>query len=213
MAASGGGIGGGVFFFKPLRWLRRLIVMGVFAAVLALGYLAVMNYLSSKVHETHRSDAIVVLGAAQFNGKPSPLFQNRLDHALAMYRAGVSQHIVTVGGNQPGDRFTEGQAGRDYLIGRGVPSSAVQAVKTGSNSWTSLQAVAAQLAPTSTYRITLVTDAVHMARVYDMSKALGFGAVYRNSTLGGAGSHYSPSRVFHECMGSVWFQIGQRWLQ
>ena len=201
-----------MFFFRPLKWLRRLVTVAVVAVVAVLGYLAAMNYISARVHDTARSNAIVVLGAAQFNGKPSDLFANRLDHALALYKAGVAPRIVTVGGKLPGDKFTEAQAGRDYLRDAGVPAKAIVTVPTGDNSWNSLQAVAATLAPVSDVPITLVTDPAHMARVYDMARALGFAQVHRNSTVDGAGTRYAAGRVLHECVGTAWFHAAQRWL-
>ncbi|MEY5145001.1 MAG: hypothetical protein RL745_368 [Actinomycetota bacterium] len=201
-----------MFFFRPLRWLRRLVTFIVVAILGALGYLAAMNYMSARVHDTAGSDAIVVLGAAQFNGKPSELFANRLDHARSLYKQGIAPRIVTVGGKLPGDNFTEAQAGRDYLRAAGVPSKALVVVPSGDNSWNSLQAVASKLAPASEVSITLVTDPAHMARVYDMARALGFKEIRRNSTVDGAGTKYAAGRVLHECIGAAWFSVGQRWL-
>lgn len=202
-----------MFFFRPLKWLRRLLTLGVVAVLAGLGYLAAMNYQSSRVHDTARSDAIVVMGAAQFNGKPSELFANRLEHARQLYRDGVARKIVTVGGKLPGDRLTEAEAGRNYLRSKGVPDSALIVVPRGDNSWTSIKAVGAKLTPVSDTTITLVTDPAHMARVFDMAQALGFEKVLRNSTLDGAGTRYAAGRVLHECVGTAWFHVAQRWFE
>src|SRR3954464_11087966 len=72
-----------------------------------------------------RSDAIVVLGSAQYNGVPSSIFEARLEHAVALYRDGVAPVVVTVGGKKAGDQFTEAEAGRDYLAKAGVPAGSL----------------------------------------------------------------------------------------
>ena len=92
--------------------------------------------------DDHRvSDAIVVLGAAQFNGRPSSVFTARLVHARDLYKRKVAPRIITVGGNQAGDRFTEASPGKAWLTQHGVPAARIVAVGTGSDTLTSLRAV------------------------------------------------------------------------
>lgn len=117
-------------------------------------------------------DAIVVLGAAQYDGDPSPVFRARLDHAAQLYRDGVASHLVTIGGGQPGDRTTEGQAGVDYLAAAGIDPSALTAVGAGSDTLASLRAAAPVLAGHGWTSVVLVTDPAHSARSALMARDL-----------------------------------------
>src|SRR4249920_3060495 len=90
--------------------------------------------------DVSHADAIVVLGAAQYQGTPSPVLLGRLQHALLLWKQGRAKLIVTVGSNRPGDRSTEAASGRDYLISRGVPAADVVAVPVGHTTYESLKA-------------------------------------------------------------------------
>jgi uncharacterized SAM-binding protein YcdF (DUF218 family) len=124
--------------------------------------------------EIDHADAIVVLGAAQYNGTPSPVFRGRLDHAVLLWRQGRSDRVATVGGNQPGDRTTEASAGRSYLISRGVPGDAVTALPVGNTTYESLQAVAQWMHEGDMRSAFLVSDPWHNARLKAMAGDLGF---------------------------------------
>jgi len=119
-------------------------------------------------------DAIVVLGAAQYDGDPSPVFRARLDHAAQLYRDGVAGHIVTIGGGQPDDRTTEGQAGVDYLAAAGIDESALTAVGAGSDTLASLRAAEPVLADRGWTSVVVVTDPAHSARSALMARDLGW---------------------------------------
>lgn len=123
---------------------------------------------------TARVDAILVPGAAQYDGRPSPVFRARLDHAAQLYRDGVAAHIVTVGGGQPDDRTTEGQAGLDYLAAAGIDASALTAVGTGGDTVASLRAAEPVLAERGWSSVVLVTDPAHSARSALMARDLGW---------------------------------------
>jgi uncharacterized SAM-binding protein YcdF (DUF218 family) len=127
-----------------------------------------------------RSDVIVVLGASQFNGRPSKVFQSRLDHAVRLWRDHVAPRVVTVGGARPGDRFTEAAAGARYLREQGVDD--VVPVPQGTNTLTSLRAVAAVLDQHGWRSAVLVTDPWHSLRSRRMAQDLGIRA------------HTSPTR-------------------
>jgi uncharacterized SAM-binding protein YcdF (DUF218 family) len=131
--------------------------------------------------DTPSVDTIAVLGAAQYDGTPSPVFQGRLDHALRLWeqdRAGV---IIVLGANQPGDRTTEAAAGRDYLIDAGVPADSVVAIPRGQNSQESLQALAATMRRLHLHSSFLVSDPWHNARIKRMASDLGIEA-YTSAT-------------------------------
>lgn len=122
------------------------------------------------------SDAIVVLGASQYDGRPSAVFAARLDHAAQLYRRGVALRIVTVGGSQLGDRFTEGQAGANYLVRHGVPRQALVPVGEGSDTLLSLQAAAVVFRRRGWHSAVLVTDPWHSLRARQMARDLAIKA-------------------------------------
>lgn len=128
-----------------------------------------------------RADAIMVLGAAQYNGTPSPDFQGRLDQALLLYRQGRAPHVLVLGSNQPGDRTTEAASGADYLIAHGVPAPAVMEIPVGHTSWESLKAAAAQMKQDGMTSAFLVSDPWHNARIKRMAGDLGLQA-YASAT-------------------------------
>ena len=111
-------------------------------------------------------DAIVVMGAAQYDGRPSPLLQARLDHALALFKEDLAPVIVVTGGKRPGDRFTEASASRRYLRSKGVPNSAILAEDEGTSTWESLDGVAELLDARLEERpsVLIVTDPFHSLR-------------------------------------------------
>lgn len=121
-----------------------------------------------------RSDAIVVLGASQFNGKPSTVFRARLQHARALFEQGVAPRVITVGGGAPGDRVTEAEAGARFLRERGVD---VVAIGQGRNTLQSLQALEVEFRSRGWTSAVLVTDPWHSLRSRRMAGDLGIRAV------------------------------------
>src|SRR6478736_7043858 len=119
-------------------------------------------------------EAIVVLGAAQYDGDPSPVFRARLDHAAQLYRDGVAPRIVTIGGGRPDDVTTEGQAGAVYLTGAGIDPAALVAVGAGADTLASLRAADGVLAARGWTSVVLVTDPPHAARSALMARDLGW---------------------------------------
>lgn len=121
-------------------------------------------------------DAIVVMGVAQYDGRPSPQLQARLDHVLTLWKEGVAQLVVTTGGNQPGDRFTEARASADYLIARGIPESAISMEDIGATTLQSLQGVAEILNSRGLNSVKIVTDPYHALRSRLIAQDLGLTA-------------------------------------
>lgn len=161
------------------RLLRRLLLGTAALVVLVLlvtGFVAVRVWQVARLDSRAEVDAIVVLGASQFDGRPSEIFQARLDHAAALYDAGVAPVVVTVGGNRQGDRFTEAAAGGHYLRDRGVPGDAVVEVGEGSDTLGSLRAVADVAGRRSWERVVLVTDPWHSYRARSMAGSVGLSA-------------------------------------
>jgi len=128
-----------------------------------------------------RADVILVLGAAQYDGVPSPVFEGRLRHAALLYREGRADTIVVLGGAAPGDRSTEANAGRDWLISDGLPSDAVVASPVGTTTLESLEAAAEWMSYHDLRSAFLVSDPWHNLRVKRMASDLGIEA-YASAT-------------------------------
>jgi len=153
---------------------------------LALVTVAVVAYMlvtfvqvwtSSHRDDPQPADAIVVLGAAQYNGTPSPVLQARLDHAIELYRDGVAPIVVVTGGRQSGDRVTEAKASADYLIARGVPDAAIRREVQGGDTWESLAATARFLGRDGAEDVVLVSDPYHSHRVAAIASEAGLNPV------------------------------------
>ena len=154
--------------------LAKLGLAVVVGAVGLTGYAAFRIWQQGQVDERGNPvGAIVVLGAAQYNGVPSPVFQARLDHAVALYLEGRAPYLVVTGGRQPGDRYTEAATARAYAIAHGVPASAILAEDTGRDTWESMRNVAAVLDAHDVQRALFVSDRSHMLRVLRMAEDLG----------------------------------------
>ena len=129
----------------------------------------------------NRADVIVVLGAAQYDGRPSPVFEGRLRHAELLYGEGKADTILVLGGGAPGDRFTEADSGRAWLISDGLPSDSVVASPVGRTTLESLQAAADWMHARGLRSAFLVSDPWHNLRVKRMAADLGIEA-YASAT-------------------------------
>jgi uncharacterized SAM-binding protein YcdF (DUF218 family) len=158
------------------RWTLRAVLGLIVVAVVVVGGTAFRVWQFGRVDDRGKADVILVLGAAQYNGAPSSVLANRLDQALSLYREGVAGQIVTVGGRQPRDRYTEAQAGGRYLVDRGVPDSDVTEVDTGNDTLTSLRAAADVLKQHGWRTAVLVSDPWHMFRAERMALDSGIQA-------------------------------------
>jgi uncharacterized SAM-binding protein YcdF (DUF218 family) len=145
--------------------VRRLAIPILLAAAVVYTSSLVMVLVVSQQDQRRPVDAIVVLGAAQYNGRPSPVFRARLDHALGLYREGLAPLVVVTGGVGRGDTMSEALAGERYLRAQGVPAGAVAAAGEGRTTKTSMTAAAAWLRPRSIKRVLLVSDPFHMLRL------------------------------------------------
>ena len=153
--------------------------MLVFLALLGTAYLislAVRIALDGRRDEQRPADAIIVLGAAQANGRPMPVLRARLDHALALYRDGLAPYLVFTGGKRPGDRFTEAETGRIYARARGAPESAMFIENSGRTTWQSMQAAAEIVRAERLRTAILVSDPYHAFRLRRMARDLGLRA-------------------------------------
>lgn len=177
--AAGPGSARAPWVARLAHWVRGVTVGVAALVVIALAYYSVtfaQVWWTGRQDQATPVDAIVVLGAAQYDGRPSPLLAARLDHALALYREGLAPRIVVTGGKQPADRFTEATASANYLIARGVPDEVILREVDGTNSWESLAAAARILRQRGLASVLLVSDPYHSMRIKGIAEELGLTA-------------------------------------
>jgi uncharacterized SAM-binding protein YcdF (DUF218 family) len=148
-----------------LRRLRQALVLLVIFAVIVYTVSLIMVLVVSQQDQRRPVDAIVVLGAAQYNGRPSPVLRARLDHALVLYREAQAPLVVVTGGVGRGDTTSEALVGRRYLVAHGVPGEAVVAQDQGHTTMASMNAVTTWLRERGLRRVLLVSDPFHMFRL------------------------------------------------
>ncbi len=170
--------------------LFRLAVKAL-AALLVLALVVVLGtagrvWWFARQDDRRVSDAIVVLGAAQFDGRPSSVFTARLVHARDLWRDDVAPRIITVGGNRAGDRFTEASAGKRWLVDHGVPAGRVVTVPTGGDTLESVDAVETRMRARGWSTAVVVTDPWHALRTRAMATDQGIDAVMSPTRQGPA---------------------------
>jgi uncharacterized SAM-binding protein YcdF (DUF218 family) len=159
--------------------LALVVLLGIVGTVAVTAYATVRIWQRGDVDEVTRvgaADAIVVLGAAQYDGRPSPVFKARLDHAIALWRDGRAPVLVMTGGRREGDRWTEAATARGYAMARGVPADAILMEDRGRSTQESLVAVSAILRARGADRALFVSDRMHMLRVLRIATDLGIDA-------------------------------------
>ena len=171
---------------RRTRWLLRIALVLVLSVAVYLVVTAVQVVQAAGRDEREPAGAIVVLGAAQYDGTPSPALQRRLDHALELYEEGLAPQIVLTGAKQPDDRFTEAFAGFRYLNQRGVAEPALRIVDDGASTWESLAAAWRVLREEGVEDVVLVSDSYHNRRLQGIAGELGIEA-YVSPTDGGPG--------------------------
>ncbi len=127
-----------------------------------------------RIDQPNKADCILVLGAAEYSGRPSPVYRARLDHAYQLFTEGKAPLIITSGGSGGDPKYSEGQVGRDYLIDRGVPEADLIAETQADNTDESTQRAAAIMRRNSLNSVLLVSDAYHMFRSKRMMERQGF---------------------------------------
>lgn len=172
---------------SPLwRWVWRLVLALALLLVVYVLVTFVQVWQASRRDAAQSADAIVVLGAAQYDCRPSPVLTQRLDHAHGLYTDGVADTIVVTGGKRDGDRCTEAQSSADYLRAAGVPDDDLLLEVQGRSSWQSLAATSHILRDRGLTRVVLVTDGYHALRVQAIADQLGLDASVSPSQRGGS---------------------------
>jgi uncharacterized SAM-binding protein YcdF (DUF218 family) len=157
-------------------WLRRGLVGLVLMLALVIGGTGFRVWQEARQDDRTRADAVVVLGAAQYAGRPSPILLARLQHAKNLYDQGVAEYIITGGGRQEGDQYTEADAGVRWLTSRGVPRDKVIAVGEGNDTLGTINAVAKKALDRGWSSAVIVSDPWHSLRARTMAHDAGLSA-------------------------------------
>lgn len=179
------------------RWpLWFLLAIGFYAAIVYTGVVR-----SSRGDELHPADAIVVFGAAEYDGRPSPVYKARLDHAAQLYRQGLAPMVITTGGAGADPRYSEGEVGRDYLRGQGLPDARLIAETQSPDTAESARRVATIMRVNNMGSCLAVSDAYHMFRIKHMLAREGIEVV-------AAPRPNSKAPSFWKRQAAVWHEIG-----
>lgn len=150
----------------------------------------------SRLDERRDADAIVILGAAQYDGRPSPVLKARLDHGATLFRDGWAPLIVVTGGIVEGDRMSEATAGQRYLTSMGVPPEQVVVAAEGRSTRGSMDAVTDRLKGEGLQRVILVSDPFHMARLRLEGRRLGLQTYTSPTTTSPISTHFRTEVVY-----------------
>jgi uncharacterized SAM-binding protein YcdF (DUF218 family) len=158
-------------------WTGRRVVGAIFFAVVLLGLTWAAIVVAVAVHasrdEATGADAIAVLGAAQYNGRPSPVFRARLNHAAALYQRGLAPVVLVTGGVGARDTLNEANVGRDYLLRLGLPREAVVPLAGGEDTYASIDQVKRWFGGRESRRVLFVSDGFHMLRLKIIARRRG----------------------------------------
>jgi uncharacterized SAM-binding protein YcdF (DUF218 family) len=172
------------------RTLMRLVLSAVVSSVLVIGYTSYRIWDQGGRDEARDADAIVVLGAAQYNGTPSPLFEARLDHAVKLYKDGIAPIFVVTGGKgRPRDTTTEAEAARDYAIAQGVPASKILVEDQSRTTLEQIRTVGQMLRDRGLRSAVIVSDRTHMLRSLRIARDQGIEAYGSPTTTSPAESN------------------------
>lgn len=161
-----------------MKSVFKIILVSALIVAAYPGWLAFQVWEQSREDEVYYADAIVVLGAAQYNGRPSPVFQARLDQAAYLYSEGLAETVIVTGGKQPGDTFTEAAAGAKYLTEEGVPLGQILSESEGLTTLESLKNVWELVQDRPIEKVLLVSDPMHSERIKRIAGDLGFEKSY-----------------------------------
>jgi uncharacterized SAM-binding protein YcdF (DUF218 family) len=160
---------------RKKRWPRRLLSIFLLLVVVCLVWV-VWIYAQIRYYATNDqaepSDAISVFGAAEYDGRPSPVYRARLDHARTLYEHGIAPLIITLGGNG-GDQYSEGMVGREYLVSLGIPQSQIIAETESRNTEESARRIAVIARVNNLRQIVVVSDSTHLFRIHEICAAEG----------------------------------------
>src|SRR3954452_25313542 len=185
------------------RWLKIVSLVLVLVSVIVAAWcrwvwVQVERYAA--VDQAAPADAIVVFGAAEYDGRPSPVFRARLEHARILYERGIAPLVLTLGGSETGDAHSEGEVGRDYLIGGGVPDSAIIAEPHSRNTSESARRTAVIASANNLRRLVIVSDGTHMFRIQAICAANGLNVLTSPRPHGLESAQQDSDAIWHEIL-------------
>jgi uncharacterized SAM-binding protein YcdF (DUF218 family) len=192
--------------------LRQLAAWCVAIVLAAFAVAAVFIVRQGNRDEARRADAIVVFGAAEYAGRPSPVYRARLDHAYELFQRGVAPMVITTGGAGADPTFNEGGVGRDYLSRRGIPDSSLIAETQGEDTAESTQRVSAILRANGMHNVVAVSDAYHIFRIKGLMGR--YGIVAYGSPRPGSVPHAASAKisaVLRESASYIFWRLYPAW--
>jgi uncharacterized SAM-binding protein YcdF (DUF218 family) len=197
---------------KSANWPLRVVVFLILALTVALAgwcrwvYMQIETY--ANLDQAAPSDAIGVFGAAEYDGRPSPVYRARLDHALDLYHRDIAPLIITLGG-AGGDQYTEGSVGREYLMGMGVSGQAIIAETYSRNTEESARRIAVIARANGLHRLVIVSDGTHLFRIHEICAADGLNVLTSpRPRVPVEGSSGDFERISHEILSYTAWRMG-----
>ena len=179
-----------------------VLTVGVCLALVSYVGIAAVSLKWAGTHQYKKTvDAIVVMGAAQYDGVPSPLLESRLQHALDLWKQKQAPVIAVTGGKRPGDRFTEGDTSRRWLTDRGVPVADIIVESVGQSTWESIKNLAPLLNNAEIRSVVVVSSSWHVQRAALSLEDLGFSAHSSASPDGVLSGSTEKSKLIREIAG------------
>jgi uncharacterized SAM-binding protein YcdF (DUF218 family) len=165
---------------KPISrlWISRSLLAAGLGVVAFLGITSIRIARQASCDEARPAGAIIVFGAAEYSGRPSPVYRARLDHGYELFKEGIAPVVITTGGYGGDPKYSEGAVGRDYLMSRGIPDQSLIAETQSDDTDESAKRTTAILRANHIADAVVVSDAYHLFRVKQMMKAQGFTEVY-----------------------------------
>ncbi|MFT4111889.1 MAG: YdcF family protein [Silvibacterium sp.] len=188
---------------RVIAFTLLLLLIGI-AGWTAWVYNQILSYANRD--DARPADAIAVFGAAEYDGRPSPVLRARLDHALALYQEKLAPIVVTLGGGDPADLHSEGGVGHDYLLGQGVPERAIIAETESRNTEQSARRLAVIADANHLRTVVVVSDGTHLFRIHALCESLGLTVFTSPRSAGkGLGRKEEAERIAHEILSySAW---------
>ncbi len=197
---------------RPLR--ARASLVWILLSAILFGAVAWVVWVDLQIRayaahdEAQAADAIAVFGAAEYDGRPSPVLRARLDHGLALYQEKLAPIVITLGGGDPADRHSEGGVGHDYLLAHGVPEKAIIAETESKNTEESSRRLAVIARTNGLKKILVVSDGTHLFRVHALCSSLGLDVVTSPRPTGkGLSTFDAFQRVSHEILSYTLWRI------
>ena len=189
-----------------VRLMLRLVLLVILVVALVLGVTAARVWRAGETDEARKADALVVLGAAQYDGRPQEFLTARLEHAKRLYDDGTAPRILTLGGKRPGDRFTEADAGQRFLVENDVPANDVLRIGEGNDTLGSIRATARVMQERGWTSAVVVTDPWHELRSTTMLADEGITAYGSPVTTGPSVEGNSARYVARETLAYLAYQ-------